>query len=211
MKRFLITVVALSATLFGSEIYASTQTEEDANETYVDIEQEFDNELRMPMVGTKLRPYVRSYMKTIAEALYYANYEVETMREGEVVIAIIPTDELFAPNDTVLMSTAYKKLEHFKQYAQPVDRFKIVIAVHSDDTGSEEYLYDLTERRTVAILDYLESIGFSSDHIVGFPKGYSSPIAESTSRVNRMKNRRLEIFIVPSQELLNQARQTGKK
>lgn len=211
MKRFIILVVAVVATIFSSQLYASAQTEEDTGETYVDIEQELDNELRMPMVGPKLRSYVRSYMKTIAEALYHAKYEVETMREGEVVIAIIPTDELFVPNDTVLMPTASKKLEHFKQYAQPIDRFKIVIAVHSDDTGSEEYLYDLTERRTVAVLDYLESIGFSADNIVGYPKGYSSPIAESTSRANRMKNRRLEIFIVPSQELLNQARQTGKK
>lgn len=212
MKRFLMLVVAVMVTFFSSQLQALAQTEDhDGNETYVDIEQEFDNELRMPMVGPKLRSYVRSYMKTIAEALYHAKYEVETMREGEVVIAIIPTDELFAPNDTVLMATASKKLEYFKQYAQPIDRFKIVIAVHSDDTGSEEYLYDLTERRTVAVLDYLESIGFSPDNIVGYPKGYSSPIAESTSRANRMKNRRLEIFIVPSQELLNQARQSSKK
>lgn len=173
--------------------------------------QEFDNELRSPMVGPKLRTYVRTYMKNIAEDLFRQKYDVETMREGEVVIAVIPTDNLFAPNDTALMPSASKYLGYFKQFATPDDRFKIVIAVHSDDTGSDDYLYDLTERRTVAILDYLEEIGFDPDSIVGFPRGNSSPIAESTSRANRAKNRRLEIFIVPSQELLAQARQSAEK
>lgn len=173
--------------------------------------QEFDNELRSPMVGPKLRTYVRAYMKSVAEDLYRLGYDVETMREGEVVIAVIPTDFLFAPNDTVLLPSASDKLEHFRQYAIPDDRFKLVIAVHSDDTGSEDYLYNLTERRTVAIMDYLESEGFNPDNLIGFPKGNSAPIAESTSRANRSKNRRLEIFLVPSQELLVQARQSGKK
>lgn len=203
--------VAVALAGLPTQAMDSMQSEEKSDGTYVDIEQEFDNELRMPMVGPKLRSYVRSYMKSVAESLYHAHYEVETMREGEVVIAIIPTDDLFAPNDTVLMPTASQKLDYFKQYAKPVDRFKIVIAVHSDDTGSEDYLYDLTERRTVAILDYLEALGFNPDNIIGFPKGNSSPIAESTSRANRTKNRRLEIFIVPSNELLNLARQSGKK
>lgn len=174
-------------------------------------EQEFDNELRSPLVGVKLRPYVRTYMKSIAESLYHDGFDVETMREGEVVIAVIPTDGLFAPNEVKLMQSAYPTLNHFRQFATPDDRFKIVLAVHSDDTGSEEYLYDLTEQRIVAIIDYLESIGFNPDNIIGFPKGNSSPIAESTSRANRAKNRRLEIFIVPSEELLTQARASAKK
>lgn len=207
MKRFILSIAIAIAALTGASAQSSLIEQEAANSAA----QEFDNELRSPLVGPKLRAYVRAYMKSIAENLYREGYDVETMREGEVVITVIPTDNLFAPNDTVLMPAAYKVLEHFKQYATPDDRFKIVIAVHSDDTGSEDYLYDLTEHRTVAVLDYLESIGFSPDNIIGFPKGNSSPIAESTSRANRAKNRRLEIFIVPSQELLAQARQSSKK
>lgn len=174
-------------------------------------ELEFDNELHSPVVGQKQHAYVRNYMKTIAESLYHEKFAVETMREGEVVITVIPTDELFAPNETSLMPSALATLDKFRQFATPADRFKIVLAVHSDDTGSEEYLYDLTEKRTVAVIDYLESIGFDPDSIVGFPKGNSSPIAESTSRANRAKNRRLEVFIVPSQELLTLAKASSKK
>ena len=174
-------------------------------------DQEFDNELRTPMVGPKLRSYVRSYMKSVAEGLYRQGYDVETMRDGEVVITVIPTDELFAPNDTALMPAANAKLETFKQFALPENSFKIVIAVHSDDTGSEDYLYDLTECRTVAILDYFEKLGFNMSNVLGFPKGDTDPIAESTSRANRAKNRRLEIFIIPYEELLTQARNSSKK
>lgn len=208
MRTIILSILIAAGSALGVTAQSSLIEQEQAMEAA----QEFDNELRSPLVGPKLRPYVRSYMKTIAEDLYRQGYDVETMREGEVAIAVIPTDLLFAPNDTVLLPTASKRLEYFRQFATPDDRFKIVIAVHSDDTGSEEYLYDLTEHRTVAVLDYLESIGYNPDNIIGFPKANSSPIAESTSRANRAKNRRLEIFIVPSQELLAQARQsTGKK
>lgn len=207
MKRYILAIVMAIAIVGGMPAQSSLIEAEEENLA----EQEFDNELRSPMVGPKLRSYVHTYMKSIAESLYREGYDVETMREGEVVIAVIPTDLLFAPNDTSLLPTASRQLEYFKQYAKPDDRFKIVIAVHSDDTGSESYLYDLTERRTVAVLDYLEAIGFNPDNIIGFPKGNSSPIAESTSRDNRAKNRRLEIFIVPSEELLAQARQSSKK
>lgn len=193
---------------FGAFAQSSLIEQEQASDT----SQEFDNELRSPVVSSKLRPYVRTYIKSIAEELYRRGYDVETMREGEVAIAVIPTDLLFAPNDTVLLPAASKQLDYFRQFATPEDRFKIVIAVHSDDTGSEEYLYDLTEQRTVAVLDYLENLGYSPDNLVGFPKGNSAPLFESTSRANRAKNRRLEIFIVPSQELIVQARQSlGKK
>lgn len=207
MKRFILSLIVAAT----ASVIVPAQSSLIEQEAAYNAAQEFDNELRSPMVGPKLRTYVRSYMKSIAESLYREGYEVETMREGEVVITVIPTDLLFAPNDTVLMPTASRSLDHFKQYAVPDDRFKIVVAVHSDDTGSEDYLYDLTELRTVAVIDYLESLGFNPDNIVGFPKGNSSPIAESTSRANRAKNRRLEIFIVPSQELLAQARQANKK
>ena len=207
MKRLILSFAVAILTAMSVSAQSSLIEQEAENAAA----QEFDNELRSPMVGPKLRTYIRAYMKSIAESLYREGYDIETMREGEVVIAVIPTDQLFAPNDTVLTPAAHGKLDHFKQYAQPDDRFKIVIAVHSDDTGSEEYLYDLTEHRTVAVLDYLESLGFNPDNIIGFPKGNSSPVAESTSRANRAKNRRLEIFIIPSQELLAQARQSNKK
>lgn len=207
MKRLLLALALTITAITGTNAQSSLIEQEAASKA----DQEFDDELRSPMVGPKLRTYIRAYMKSIAESLYREGFEVETMREGEVVITVIPTDELFAPNDTVLMPSASRKLEYFKQYATPDDRFKLVVAVHSDDTGSEDYLYDLTEHRTVAVLDYLESLGFNPDNLIGFPKGNSSPVAESTSRANRAKNRRLEIFIVPSQELLAQARQSGKK
>lgn len=206
MKRLILAFALTIAAIADTHAQSSLIEQDAANKA----DQDFDDELRSPMVGPKLRTYIRAYMKSIAESLYREGYNVETMREGEVVIAVIPTDMLFAPNDTVLMPSASRKLDYFKQYAVPDDRFKIVVAVHSD-TGSEDYLYDLTEHRTVAVLDYFESLGFNPDNLIGFPKGNSSPVAESTSRANRAKNRRLEIFIVPSQELLAQARQSGKK
>lgn len=171
----------------------------------------FDTEVTTPQIGNKQKAYIAAYMKQIAENLYRENFDVEMMRNGEVVIAIIPTDDLFPPNESTLLKSSSRTLDRFKQFIKGDNKFKIILAVHSDDTGSEEYLYDLTENRILSILDYYDRSGASTENIVGFPKGCSEPIKPNNSRTGRAANRRLEIFIVPGEQLIEEARLTKKR
>lgn len=69
-----------------------------------------------PEVPPKLNAYIKGYMKREALALNKLGFKVETMRKGEIVIATMPTDKLFAPNDTVLLPDAGDLLKHFLPY-----------------------------------------------------------------------------------------------
>jgi outer membrane protein OmpA-like peptidoglycan-associated protein len=131
------------------------------------------------------------------------------MRHGEVVVVTVQTDDLFQPNDTTLTRNATNILSRFKRFLSTDNKFKLILAVHSDDTGSEEYLSDLTENRINAILDYYERENCSIDNIVGFPKGASEPLYDNNSRSNRAANRRLEVYIVPDTPLIEES--TAKK
>lgn len=170
---------------------------------------DIDQEVRFPQVGPKLKAYITSYMQETAKNLYRDGYDVETMRGGEVVVAVIPTDHLFYPNETSLLPDASKILDRFANYVGDPARFKVLLAAHSDDTGSEEYGYELTERRINALLDYYESRHLPVEDVIGFPMGASDPVTDNDTRLGRAHNRRIEIFLVPNTGLLDEAR--GKK
>ena len=147
-------------------------------------------------------------MRREAQALQKMGYAVETMRKGEVVIATIPADKLFAPNDTVLLTSADTQLKAFLPYFRTADKFKVILAMHSDNTGSDNYLYDLTERRIVALYNYFDTYATQTESLQGYPMADSEPApgANNDTRVGRKANRRLEIYIVPGSVLIEDAK-----
>lgn len=174
------------------------------------VEQHYDleTEVRFPQVGPKLKSYIKSYMHELAGNLIIDGYNVETMRNGEVVIVTFRSDELFYPNESRLLSTASKHLSKMTRYLNRPDMFRVLIAVHTDDTGSSLYKYDLSESRINSILDYYEDHTVDVDSIIGFAKGDEDPLLENSTRANRAKNRRVEFYIIPGEALLEAARRS---
>lgn len=197
--------VALGAFLMTLPVNASGQSS--LLETERDISTgSLEDELQSPPVAPKLKSYISSYMQEMARNLYRDGYDVETMRGGEVVIVVLPSDNLFFPNEDKLLPAASTLLDRFRHFMTTPDKFKIVIAAHSDDTGSEEYCYDLTESRINSILDFFEERKVNIGSVTGFPKGFSDPVADNDTRMNRAKNRRIEIYILPDIRLLEEAK-----
>lgn len=165
----------------------------------------FDEFVQQPPVPKKSRAYIKEFMRNEALKLAQLNYDVETMRRGEVVIVNIPTDKLFAPNDTVLMPDAGRQLANLLAYCSTPGRYKVIFKVHTDDTGSELYLYNLSVSRMNAIYDYFDSNAASPDDVFGYPEGCEEPRTLNDSRRNRSANRRLEVFILPGEGLIQQS------
>lgn len=183
-----------SAGIASSEV-SSTPAEEDLT---------MKQALELPEIPSKLNVFVKGYMKREALALLKAGYKVETMRKGEIVIATIPTDKLFGANDTVLSASANQLLRPFLSYFKSPGKFKVVLAVHTDDTGSDKYLTNLAEKRIMALYDYFDSHATNTDLLTGYPIAANEPIKENNSAKNRAENRRLEIYIVPAEGLINE-------
>ncbi|MBD5225186.1 MAG: hypothetical protein HDS68_04355 [Bacteroidales bacterium] len=185
------------------------QNKDSSNEQMVDLsELTLEETLLLPDVPNKYAGYIKDYMKREAQALQKLGYKVETTRQGEVVIATIPADQLFAPNDTLLLPTAPEVLKSFLPYFRSHGRFKVILVMHSDDTGSNDYLYSLTEKRIVSLYDYFDEHAAQTDMLQGYPMADSDPLdgVRNTSREGRKANRRLEIFIVPGPVLIVDAK-----
>lgn len=161
--------------------------------------------LSFPAVPDKQHKYISDYMLREAQAIVKQGYKVETERQGEIIVVTIPASSLFMPNSTQLEISGQKLLDPFMAYLKTEGRFKIILAMHSDDTGSASYLEKLTGDRLKAVMGYFEKHSEHHEQIAGYALADKEPVRPNSNIANRAQNRRLEIYIVPDQELLRQA------
>jgi len=133
------------------------------------------------------------------------NYDVELMRDNEVIVVTLPAGQLFAPNDTVLTSLGMASLKPFLKFLNNPGFYKMLLVMHSDDTGSRQYTENLTRARVNAVFDWIDENG-SVDFVVPYALGASDPMVDNNSMDNRKRNRRLEIYLVPEEVMLAQAK-----
>lgn len=83
--------------------------------------------------------------------------------------------------------------------AQWLNKFKtveILIEGHCDERGTEEYNMALGEKRAKSTLDYLASLGISSNRIKTISYGKSQPIDPGHNEISWQKNRRAKFTII---------------
>lgn len=176
------------------------------NAKKIDIyELSLDQNLATPEIKNKLKDAVQDFQYKQAVELIKQNYEVELTRDNEVIIVTIPAERLFASNDTVLAATGPAALKPMLRYLKNPGFYKLLLVMHSDDTGSKAYTVRLTRSRVNAVYDWFDANG-DVDYIVPYALGSNDPLNANDSMEKRRKNRRLEIFIVPNDVMLEQAK-----
>ena len=160
-----------------------------------------------PEVPKKYSPAIQRHMGNNANQFARHNLEVAMHRKNEVYSIIIPCDTLFKPNDDELRTHAPYYLNAFKELLRKPTSYKILVVVYSDNTGSEQYCDNLTERRANAIADYFDELaGDVETNITPYGMGAEEPRSANTSVKNRRRNRRVEIYVVPEDNVIKRAR-----
>lgn len=134
------------------------------------------------------------------------NCMVETFRNKEVLLITIPAASLFAPNSTSLWPDAATLLSPLKRYLREPDMYRVLMVMHTDNTGSEVYRDYITEERSKAVADWFAEQGCDTSYLFPYAFGDDMPLVENNSMSNRMKNRRLEVYLVPGKRMLEQAK-----
>lgn len=130
---------------------------------------------------------------------------VEAYRNKEVLLITIPAHLLFAPNATDLKSTASDYLTPIRRYLKDPDMYRVMLVMHTDNTGSPEYRDQLTADRVNSIFDWFEDSGSDTRYLFSYALGDDMPLKKNDSMENREKNRRLEIYLIPGSKMVEQA------
>lgn len=131
---------------------------------------------------------------------------IEAYRKKEVILITIPANLLFAPNSTELSEGASKYLNPIKRYMKDPDMFRVLMVMHTDNTGSSKYRDNITADRVDAVAAWFEDQGADTSFTFSYAFGDEAPLVPNTSIENRDKNRRLEVFLMPGTKMLEAAK-----
>lgn len=165
-----------------------------------------DENIATPEVPKKAKQYVHTVMDNLRRHLNKNGMNAVSSRDGEVLEITIPASELFAPGSLELKASAKNKLQPLGVVLREPQKFKVLLAVHTDDTGDSQYADSISAERANAIDDcFWEMAGQKDTNVIPYGIGKDEPVDANTSRNGRAKNRRVEIFIVPDKGLLELA------
>ena len=203
--------ISSGSTTHNSEVVSQTAHHP---ETSVDLDEiDFLEMLNSVPLDSKSAALIRKFQeKEGRNRLHAREYNdkngcsVETFRNKEVLLITIPASKLFSPNDTVLRPTASALLAPLKRYLKDPDMYRVLMVMHTDNTGSEVYRDRLTEKRSQAVADWFENSGADTEFLFPYAYGDDMPLVKNNTMANREKNRRLEVYLVPGKKMLEQAK-----
>ena len=164
------------------------------------------------VVGGAAGGYIGNRMDRQAERIEEEIPGAEVTRVGEGINVTFNEGAgvYFDTNKSNIKGTSVETLNKlaviFKEYPQTV----ILVEGHTDSAGSEEYNMGLSKLRAESVTNYLVSQGLESGRFTTKWYGETQPVADNATTEGKTKNRRVEIGIVASEELKQEAIQKTK-
>jgi len=108
---------------------------------------------------------------------------------------------LFDVNEANLKDSSRAELIKLAQILTKYDDTNILLAGHTDSTGSDEYNLGLSRRRAQSVADFLSIHNVNSGRFTVHGYGKSDPVASNDTVDGRAQNRRVEVAIWANEKL----------
>ncbi len=135
--------------------------------------------------------------------------QVESINDGQAIKVTFESGILFATNSNTLNPSSQNALTSFANSLKSNPDTDVQIYGHTDNTGNDGINNPLSEKRAQAVYNFLQSKGVAGNRMVTQGFGSSQPVADNSTVAGRTQNRRVEIFILPNEKMINDAK-TGK-
>lgn len=101
----------------------------------------------------------------------------------------------FSLNATALTPDARRAIDGFLSDLKETEGTLFLVAGHTDNVGSQDYNYELGQKRANTVARYLISKGADPLRVTAVSYGASAPLGDNGTREGRRKNRRIEILV----------------
>ncbi|MFZ1798957.1 MAG: OmpA family protein [Chitinophagaceae bacterium] len=137
--------------------------------------------------------------------------DAEVNRVGEGIELTFNSALLFQINSSDLSDSAKASLDKLAGIFTKYPETNILVEGHTDDTGTDEFNMQLSEKRAYAVSNYLEAEGVPQDRFTIKWYGENQPKYPNDSDENRIKNRRVELAIVANDTMKKKAKKNKLK
>ncbi len=161
-------------------------------------------------VGAGTGAIIGRHMDKVAEqAKQVENAKVEKVTDANGLEAVKVTFDsgiLFATNKADLNTNSKNALAKFSNTLKNNNLLSVDIYGHTDSTGNDGINLPLSNKRAQSVENYLRSCGVSSSQFKNVSgKGSSEPVASNSTVEGRKQNRRVEVYLYASKEMVDAA------
>ena len=158
-------------------------------------------------VGGVAGGFIGNYMDKQAAEIERDIEGAKVERVGEGIKITFSSGILFDVDKANLNDNSKIELAELSAILNKYEDTNIMLAGHTDSTGSEEYNLGLSNRRAQAVADYLmiRNVDSARFSVKGF--GKSDPIASNDTDEGRAENRRVEVAIWANEKLKKVAKE----
>lgn len=138
------------------------------------------------------------------------NAQVESVTDANGLQAVKVTFDsgiLFATGKSALSTAAQNSLRDFAEVLKENSDLEVAVYGHTDNTGSAAINEKLSLERAQSVKNYLVGTcgAANKQFAVVEGKSYNEPVASNDTEAGRAQNRRVEVYLYASQEMIEKA------
>ena len=162
-------------------------------------------------VGGAAGALIGNYMDKQAAEIERDIEGARVERVGEGIKITFDSGILFDVNKANLKYNSKTELTKLGTILNKYDDTNILLAGHTDATGSDQYNLELSRRRAQSVSDYLTIQNIITERFTVQGYGESDPIASNDTADGRAQNRRVEVAIWANEKLKKAAQKKQDK
>ena len=152
-------------------------------------------------VGGVAGAFIGRYMDKQAEEIERDIAGAKVERIGEGIKITFDSGILFDVDQSDLKYDSRTELAELSTILNKYEDTNIMLAGHTDSTGSAEYNMGLSQRRAQTVADYLVTQNVSNNRLDVRGFGKDEPVASNETVAGRALNRRVEVAIWANDKL----------
>ncbi|MBR9845032.1 MAG: OmpA family protein [Algicola sp.] len=132
---------------------------------------------------------------------------VERVDDGIVVTFDENSGVYFDTNKYNINNASQETLNKLANVFVEFPNTNILVVGHTDSVGADDYNMTLSKNRAYAVTNYLVGKGLNSGRFTTNWFGESQPMYDNSTAEGRAKNRRVNVAILPNEQMVEEARQ----
>lgn len=134
--------------------------------------------------------------------------QVERIDDGIVVTFDENSGVYFETSKYDLNAASRANLDKLANVLREYPNTNVLVVGHTDSTGPLEFNMTLSKNRAMAVTNYfVQTKGLSAGRFTTNWNGPHAPVADNATPEGRAKNRRVNIGIVPNEQIIEEAKQ----
>ena len=131
--------------------------------------------------------------------------QVESINEGQAIKVTFESGILFATGKSDLSDASKSALTQFAISLNGTPDTDVQIYGHTDSNGGDKVNVPLSEKRALAVGNFLASKGVAANRMATQGMGSAQPVAVEDAKGVQALNRRVEIYISPNAKMIKDA------